>query len=160
MSRYLAIDIETYSSIDIKTSGAYKYVESPDFEILLFAYAYDNEPVQIIDFTAGEELPQSVIHDLDDISIIKTAFNANFERTAIKKYFNLDLFLVNQDWQCTMIKALTLGLPGSLDMVGKAMHFEEDKQKMKEGKALIQYFCKPCKPTKTNGMRLRNLTRT
>jgi DNA polymerase len=157
MSRYLAIDIETYSSIDIKTSGAYKYVEAPDFEILLFAYAYDNEPVQIIDFTAGEKLPQSIIHDLDDVSIIKTAFNANFERTAIKKYFNLDLFLVNQDWECTMIKALTLGLPGSLDMVGKAMHFDEDKQKMKEGKALIQYFCKPCKQTKANGGRTRNL---
>jgi DNA polymerase len=151
----LAIDVETYSSIDIKTSGAYKYVEAPDFEILLFGYAFNDKPVGVIDFAQGEELPQDVIDALDDSNTIKTAFNANFERNAIAKYLNI--LAPPEQWQCTMVKALTLGLPGSLDMVGKVLNFEEDKQKMKEGKALIQYFCKPCKPTKANGGRNRNL---
>ncbi|WP_434302674.1 DNA polymerase [Clostridium botulinum] len=152
----LSIDVETYSSVDIKTSGAYKYCESPDFEILLFAYAFNDEPVQIVDFTQYEALPQRVIDALYDPDVIKTAFNANFERSAIK-FGVSSLPCPPGQWQCTMVKALTLGLPGSLDMVGKALNFEEDKQKMKEGKALIQYFCKPCKPTKTNGKRTRNL---
>ncbi|EJO5347319.1 DNA polymerase [Clostridium botulinum] len=153
----LSIDVETYSSVDIKTSGAYKYCESSGFEILLFAYAFNDKPVQIVDFTQGEELPQEVIQALDNPTILKTAFNANFERNSI----NNDMFFPNgmppEQWECTMVKALTLGLPSSLDMVGKALNFEEDRQKMKEGKALIQYFCKPCKPTKTNGKRTRNL---
>lgn len=152
----LSIDVETYSSIDIKTSGAYKYCESPDFEILLFAYAFNDEPVQIVDFTQHEALPQRVIDELYDPDVIKTAFNANFERSAIK-FGVSSLPCPPGQWECTMVKALTLGLPSSLDMVGKALKIEEDKQKMKEGKALIQYFCKPCKPTKTNGKRTRNL---
>lgn len=151
----LSIDVETYSSEDIKTSGAYKYCESEAFEILLFAYAFNDEPVEIIDITNYEVLPERVIKALADPSIIKSAFNANFERNAIYQFYGFPTPAEN--WECTMIKALTMGLPGSLDMVGKVLKFEEDKQKMKEGKALIQYFCKPCKPTKTNGGRTRNL---
>ena len=152
----LAIDVETYSSVDISTSGAYKYVQAPDFQIMLFAYAFNDEEVKIIDFMNGEYLPQEVNEALNDPKIIKTAFNANFERNAIEAD-TFDIYCPPEEWQCTMVKALTMGLPGSLGMVGKAMHFEEDKQKMKEGKALIQYFCKPCKPTKANSERTRNL---
>ncbi len=155
--KILAIDVETYSSIDIKTAGAYRYCEAPDFEILLFAYAFDDEPVQIVDLANGETLPDEVIDSLDNPTILKTAFNANFERNAISSDMYFPNGMPPEQWECTMIKALTMGLPGSLDMVGKALNFEEDKQKMKEGKALIQYFCKPCKPTKTNGKRTRNL---
>lgn len=152
--RTLCIDLETYSDVDIKTSGVYRYAESDKFQILLFAYAFDDEEVQVIDLTK-EHLPEYLKEALLNPYIIKNSFNANFERTALSKYLNIKLSPAG--WQCTMIKALTLGLPGSLDMVGKALKFEEDKQKMKEGKALIQYFCKPCKPTKTNGGRTRNL---
>lgn len=155
--RTLAIDVETYCELDIKNVGAYRYCEHPSFEIMLFAYAFDDDPVQIVDFAQDEELPQEVIEALDNPTILKTAFNANFERNAISNDMYFPNGMPPEQWECTMIKALTLGLPSSLDMVGKAMHFEEDKQKMKEGKALIQYFCKPCKPTKTNGKRTRNL---
>lgn len=154
MSRFLSIDIETYSSIDIKTSGAYRYVEAPNFEILLFAYAFYDEEVKIIDLTE-EPIPDEIIEALTDDTVTKCAFNANFERTAIAKYLNIEM--PPSQWDCTMIKALTIGLPGSLDMVGKALKLGEDKQKMKEGKALIQYFCKPCKPTKANGFSTRNM---
>ncbi|MBZ9690867.1 DNA polymerase [Clostridium sp. M14] len=152
----LSIDVETYCDLDIRNVGAYRYCRHPSFEILLFAYAFNDEPVEIIDFKNGELLPKEVEESLNNPNIIKVAFNANFERNAIENYQPHWLCPPNE-WQCTMIKALTLGLPGSLDMVGKAMHFEEDKQKMKEGKALIQYFCKPCKPTKVNKGRTRNL---
>lgn len=151
----LAIDVETYSSVDITKAGAYKYAESPDFEILLFAYAFNDEPVEIIDIAQGEVLPERVIKALCNPNVVKTAFNANFERNAIFQFYGMPA--PPEQWQCTMIKALTIGLPGSLDMVGKVLNFEEDKQKMKEGKALIQYFSKPCKPTKVNGGRTRNL---
>ncbi|AQS04766.1 DNA polymerase [Clostridium beijerinckii] len=151
----LSIDVETYCDLDIKDVGAYKYCEHPSFEILLFAYAFNDEPVEIVDFKNGEEWPQKVKTALLNPGIIKSAFNANFEINTLKRY--LINGITAEDWQCTMVKALTMGLPGSLDMVGKAMHFEEDKQKMKEGKDLIKYFCKPCKPTKTNGQRARNL---
>ena len=154
--RTLAIDVETYSSVDISKAGAYKYCESDEFEIMLFAYAHDDEPVQIIDLLQGEEIPTDFNTAFLNPKVIKTAFNANFERNALnRQYRNLDM--PPKEWSCTMIKALTIGLPGSLDMVGKALQFDEDKQKMKEGKALIQYFCKPCKPTKANGGRTRNL---
>jgi DNA polymerase bacteriophage-type len=146
----LAIDVETYSSVDIKTSGAYKYVEAPDFEILLFGYAFNDEEVQVIDFAQGEDLPERVINALDDPNVIKTAFNASFERNAIASDMYFPNGMPSEQWQCTMIKALTMGLPGSLDMVGKVMGFSEDKQKMKEGKALIQYFCKPYIPRNKN----------
>lgn len=154
--RTLAIDVETYCELNIKEVGAYRYCEHPSFEILLFAYAFDDEPVEIIDFMNDDNLPISVWEALDDKNILKTAFNANFERNSIRNGL-CNVEVTPEQWECTMIQALTMGLPGSLDMVGKALHFEEDKQKMKEGKALIQYFCKPCKPTKTNGGRNRNL---
>lgn len=158
--RTLAIDVETYCELDIKNVGAYRYCEHPSFEIMLFAYAYDDEPVQIIDFMNGETLPFEIIEDLENPDVLKTAFNANFERNSIANdsYWPNGISDMNPaQWDCTMIQALRMGLPGSLDMVGKALNFQEDKQKMKEGKALIQYFCKPCKPTKTNGGRTRNL---
>lgn len=156
--RTLAIDVETYCELDIKNVGAYRYCEHPSFEIMLFAYAFDDEPVQIIDFMNGETLPHDVRVALVEPTILKTAFNANFERNSIKNNFKSYKNCMNPaQWDCTMIQALRIGLPSSLDMVGKALNFEEDKQKMKEGKALIQYFCKPCKPTKTNGGRTRNL---
>lgn len=158
--RTLAIDVETYCELDIKNVGAYRYCEHPSFEIMLFAYAYDDEPVQIIDFMNGETLPFEIIEDLENPDVLKTAFNANFERNAIvgDSYWTNGLSdMKPEQWDCTMIQSLRMGLPGSLDMVGKALKFEEDKQKMKEGKALIQYFCKPCKATKSNGGRTRNL---
>lgn len=158
--RTLAIDVETYCELDIKNVGAYRYCEHPSFEIMLFAYAYDDEPVQIIDFMNGETLPFEIIEDLENSDVLKTAFNANFERNAIvgdSYWSNGILDMKPEQWDCTMIQALRMGLPGSLDMVGKALKFEEDKQKMKAGKALIQYFCKPCKATKSNGGRTRNL---
>lgn len=159
----LSIDVETYCDLDIKDVGAYKYCEHPSFEILLFAYAFNDEPVEIIDLAQGEKIPQKVRMAIVDPKILKTAFNANFERNAIGHNFfsscvkHKNLETNPKQWECTMIKALTIGLPGSLDMVGKALHFPEDKQKMKEGKDLIKYFCKPCKATKANGGRVRNL---
>ena len=150
----LSIDIETYSDQDITKVGAYRYVDTLEFEILLFAYAYDDEPVKIIDLAMGETIPDKIIKDLHNPNVIKSAFNANFERTALGEYFG---YMSPDQWRCTMIKALTIGLPGSLDMVGKALHLPEDKQKLATGKRLIQYFCKPCKPTKSNGGRTRNL---
>lgn len=152
----LSIDVETYCDLDIKDVGAYKYCKHPSFEILLFAYAFNDEPVEIIDLTKEATLPERVIDALNDSNILKSAFNANFERNAISNDFVM-IECPPEQWDCTMVKAMRLGLPSSLDMVGKALHFPEDKQKMKEGKALIQYFCKPCKPTKTNGGRTRNL---
>ncbi|WP_073006206.1 DNA polymerase [Clostridium amylolyticum] len=151
----LSIDVETYCDLDISKVGAYKYCEHPSFEIMLFAYAFDDDPVQIVDLANGEKLPSNIFYALTDPNVLKTAFNANFERNSIKNQY--PALCPPEQWECTMVKALTIGLPGSLDMVGKALNFEEDKQKMKEGKALIQYFCKPCKPTKTNGKRTRNL---
>lgn len=161
--RTLSIDVETYSEVDIAKAGAYRYCNDPSFEIMLFAYAWDDEPVQIVDFMNGETLPPEVRVALVDSNVLKTAFNANFERNAIgKNFFSSCLSIKDHtmnptQWECTMVKALTLGLPSSLDMVGKALHLPEDKQKMKEGKELIRYFCKPCKATKSNGGRTRNL---
>lgn len=154
--RTLAIDVETYSGEDLSKVGAYKYCDSSDFEIMLFAYAFDDDPVQVVDFMNGEDLPDEVIKALEDKNILKTAFNANFERNAISNDFAL-IECPPEQWDCSMIRALRLGLPSSLADVGKALKLDEDKQKMKEGKALIQYFCKPCKPTKTNDGRTRNL---
>lgn len=153
--RTLSIDIETYSDLDIKKVGVYRYVDSTNFEILLFAYAFDDEEVRVIDLVNDEELPKEVIEALKDNEVIKSAFNANFERTAISKF--LDINLEPKEWSCTMVKSLTLGLPGSLDSVSKVLKFNEDKQKMEEGKALIRYFCKPCKATRVNKGRTRNL---
>ena len=158
----LSIDIETYCDLDIKKVGGYKYAEN--CEVLLFAYAWNDEPVHIVDFTAGEVLPGDVLTALTDNTIKKCAFNAQFERTVLSHYLHrMDpttspfQFLDPAGWSCTMVHALTLGLPGSLEKVSKALKLDEDKAKMSVGKQLITYFCKPCKPTKANGGRVRNL---
>lgn len=148
----LAIDIETYSSVDIGKCGMYKYLESPDFEIMLFAYSFDNEPVQVVDLTDLEELPAKIKDALNNDDVLKTAWNAQFERQCIEKFFKIHL-PINQ-WECTMVKASMLGLPLSLDAAGKALQLENGK--MADGKALIRYFCIPCKPTKANEQRARN----
>lgn len=147
----LAIDIETYSDVDLVRSGVYSYTASPHFEVLLFAYAFDDE-VKIIDLASGEKLPQEIINALLDDDIIKTAFNAQFERTCLSKYFNRKLS--PKPWQCTAVQAASLGLPLSLDGVGQVLGLTE--KKMREGKDLIKYFSLPCKPTTTNGNRIRN----
>lgn len=150
--RTLAIDLETYSSNDIKYS-VYKYVEAPDFEILLFAYAFDDDPVRVVDLAQGETLPDGVKAALYDKDVLKTAFNANFEINCLKKYFP---DLPEEQWECDRILSLYNSYPPHLAAVAKAMHFEEDRQKDTRGKALIRYFCLPCKPTKANGGRTRN----
>jgi len=149
----LAIDVETYSSTDLVKRGVYVYVEAEDFEILLFAYAYDDNPVEIIDLACGEKLPQAVIEDLTNPKVIKTAFNSNFERTCLAKYLSKPM--PPEHWRCSAVHALTLGLPTSLDKVAKCMNLEQ--QKMSEGKALLRYFSMPCKPTKSNNGRTGNL---
>ncbi len=151
--KVLSIDIETYSSVDIASCGLYKYAESDDFTILLFAYACDDKPVQIVDFASGEKLPERIFQALTDSKILKTAFNASFERICIGRYYGIDLPI--EQWECTMVRSAMLGLPLSLAQVGKVLKLED--QKMAEGKALIKYFSCPCKPTKTNGGRTRNM---
>ena len=149
----LSIDLETYSSVDLGKSGVYKYAESEDFEILLFAYSIDDGEVKVIDLASGEIIPEEILSALSDESVEKWAFNANFERVCLSRC--LGKRLKPQGWYCTMIWSAYLGLPLSLEKVGEVLKL--DKQKMNEGKALIRYFSIPCKPTKTNGMRKRNL---
>lgn len=151
--KILATDIESYSSVDLTKSSVYKYSEAPDFQILLCAYAVDDDPVTVIDCT-DQPLPQEFIDMLMDPEYLKVAFNAQFERVCFSNY--LKTKLDETQWQCTLVHAATLGLPRALADVGRVLGLPEDKQKMKEGKALIQYFCKPCKPTKANGGRTRN----
>jgi len=148
----LHLDIETYSSVDIKSCGAYKYVESIDFEILLVAYAFDDNPVRIIDLAQGETLPKEFIDALHDPEVENHAQNAVFERIAFRAY-GYDIPI--EQWHCSSVKAGFCGLPLSLEMITKAMKLEE-KGKLATGKALIRYFCCPIKPTKVNGMRTRN----
>ena len=156
--RRLLIDIETYSSVDISRSGAFKYVASPDFEILLLAYAWDDGPVQVLDLTNPYDLDTA--EEMGDIAaallnpdIVKVAHNSAFERAALSKYLHQDL--PPEEWEDTMVLAAMNGLPMSLDAAGAALQLQD--QKIKEGTALISYFCKPCKPTITNGGRTRNL---
>ena len=149
----LSIDLETYSSVDLGKSGVYKYAESEDFEILLFAYSIDDGGVKVIDLSNGEIIPEEILSALSDKSIEKWAFNATFERVCLSRF--LGKRLNPKGWYCTMIWSAYLGLPLSLEKVGEVLKL--DKQKMNEGKALIRYFSIPCKPTKTNGMRTRNL---
>ena len=153
--RTLAIDIETYSPEDLRKTGVYRYAESEAFQILLFAYAFDNDPVAVIDLGQNEPLPSFITDALVDPSILKTAFNANFEITCLSSHLN-KLLPVDQ-WECTMIRSAMCGLPLSLDAVSKVLGLAEEK--MAAGKALINYFSKPCKPTKANGGRTRNLPR-
>ena len=151
----LAIDIETYSSVSLQKSGVYAYAQSDDFEILLFGYAWDDGPVEVIDLTTGQKLPPELQNALYDSKILKTAFNASFERTCLSVYFGR--VTPPEQWSCTAVMARELGLPGSLEAVGEVIGLPEDKQKSKTGKALIRYFSIPCKATKINGGRTRNL---
>ena len=151
--RTLSIDLETFSSKDLTKCGVYAYCDSDDFEILLFAYAFDDEEVKIIDIAQGEEIPENIIEALTDPNVIKTAYNANFERTCLSKYLKKPM--PSNQWRCSQVHALALGLPGSLDGVAKCLRLSE--QKMKEGKALIKYFSIPCKPSNANGGRNRNM---
>ena len=171
----LSIDIETYSGYDLSKSGVYKYAESPDFDILLFAYSVDGDDVQVIDLAAGEHLPPEILNALTDDNVQKWAFNANFERVCLSRYLSdmdisLDPFADNHhsaeilgkakylnpaSWRCAMVWSAYMGLPLSLEGAGAVLGLE--KQKLTKGKDLIRYFCSPCKPTATNGQRTRNL---
>ena len=150
--RVLSIDLETYSDVDLGNCGVYRYVEG-DFHILLFAYAFDDEDVQIVDMAQGEQIPQEVIDAIHDDSIIKAAWNASFERTCLSQYFGERLS--PDAWQCSMVWAASLSLP--LALKNAAMVLKTGEQKDKAGEALIRYFSVPCRPTKTNGGRTRNL---
>jgi DNA polymerase len=169
----LSIDIETYSSVSLQKSGVYRYVEAPDFEILLFGYSIDGAPVKVIDLTCGEKIPEDILDALTDDTVTKWAFNANFERVCLSQHMknlgmSLDPFHDNhplsremarylnpEGWRCTMIWSAVMGLPLSLEGCGAVLGLE--KQKLTEGKDLIKYFCQPCAPTKSNGQRTRNL---
>ena len=171
MIKELSIDLETYSDVDISKCGAYKYAESDNFEILLFGVSVDNGPVVVYDLTAGDEIPTEILEALSDENITKWAFNASFERVCLSnwlwkhhpEYFNsynseddpVHNYLNPSSWKCTMIWSAYMGLPLSLEGVGAVLKLQD--QKMKEGKDLIKYFCCPCKPTKANGGRTRNL---
>ena len=168
----LSIDIETFSSANLSKTGVYRYVEAPDFEILLFGYSVDSGPVQVVDLACGEEIPEDILDALTDDAVVKWAFNANFERICLSRYLSnmgisLDPFhdshplsqecaryLNPEGWRCTMIWSATMGLPLSLEGVGAVLGLE--KQKLTEGKDLIKFFCQPCAPTKANGGRTRN----
>jgi DNA polymerase len=171
MIKELSIDLETYSDVDIKKCGAYKYAESPAFEILLFAYSVNGCEVQVIDLACGEEIPEEILDAITDPAVTKWAFNAAFERVCLSNWllknkpgrhrsYGLEndttgKYLDPASWRCSMIWSAYMGLPLSLEGVGAVLKLED--QKMKEGKDLIRYFCKPCAPTKTNGGRTRNL---
>jgi DNA polymerase len=152
----LSIDIETYSSVNLTKSGVYRYVEAPDFEILLFGYSVDGGAVQVIDLAGGEKFPADILGALTDESVTKWAFNAGFERVCLSRYIGLPTgkYIAPASWHCSMVWAATMGLPLSLEGVGAMLGLE--KQKLTEGKELIKYFCQPCAPTKSNGERTRN----
>lgn len=152
----LSIDIETYSDVPLQKTGVYRYCESPNFEILLFAYSVDNAPVEVVDLACGEKIPEEVLAALEDEAIIKWAFNASFERICLSRFLGYPTgeYLDPESWRCSMIWSATMGLPLSLEGVGAVLGLE--KQKLTEGKDLIKYFCQPCAPTKTNGQRTRN----
>lgn len=151
--KQINIDIETFSEADLTKSGVYKYVEAPGFEVLLFGYSIDKGPVHTIDLASGETLPEEVKEALLDGKVMKYAFNAQFERVCLSKY--LGVYLPPESWRCTMVASLYLGLPGSLAAVGQVLGLE--KQKLEAGKDLIRFFSIPCKATKTNGGRTRNM---
>ena len=153
MGRILEMDIETFSDVDLIKCGVYAYADSPAFEVLLFAYSFDGGETRVIDLAQGEELPGEVAEAVFDGSVVKTAFNANFERTCLSKHFGR--YLPPDSWHCSAVQAAVLALPRSLEDVGAVLGLDE--QKMKEGRELIRYFCVPCKPTKANGGRRRTL---
>lgn len=153
----LSIDLETYSDQPLAKTGVYRYVESPDFEILLFAYSVDGGPVQQIDLACGEKIPSEILCALEDDKVTKWAFNANFERICLSRFlgYPTGAYLEPDSWKCSMVWAAYMGLPLSLEGAGAVLGLE--KQKLAEGKDLIKYFCQPCAPTKSNGQRTRNL---
>lgn len=153
MQHHLSIDLETYSSVPIGKAGAQKYIQSPDFEILLFAYSLDGAPVEIIDLAQGETLPQWLVSALTDPAYIKHAYNASFEIGCLSKFMGP---LPLDQWRCTMLHGLYCGYTAGLEATGRALGLPDDKQKLSTGKFLIRYFCIPCSPTKTNGGRTRN----
>ena len=147
------IDIESFSSVDLSKCGVYRYASSPDFDILLFGYSVDGGDVHVVDLCQGEEIPADIVAALSDDSVIKWSYNNNFERVSLSNYFGT--WFEPGSWRCTMVWAAYLGLPRSLEDVGAVLGLE--KQKLSEGKDLIRYFCVPCKQTKANGGRTRNL---
>ncbi len=150
---HLSIDLETYSSVPIAKAGAQKYISSPDFEILLFAYSLDGAPVEIIDLARGEQLPPWLVQAITSPDYIKHAYNAPFEWGCLSKYLG---WLPPDQWRCTMFHGLYCGYTAGLDATGRALGLGEDKRKLNTGKALIRYFCVPCNPSKANGQRTRN----
>ena len=153
----ISIDIETYSSADLTKTGVYRYVESPDFEILLFGYSVDGGEVEVIDLAVGEKIPEKIVSALTDDSILKWAFNASFERVCLSRWLGYETgeYLDPSSWRCSMVWSAYMGLPLSLESVGAILGLEQ--QKMREGKDLIRFFSKPCRPTIKNGGRTRNL---
>lgn len=153
----LSIDLETYSDQSLQKTGVYRYVESPDFEILLFAYSVDGGLVQQIDLACGEKIPPAILAALEDDKVTKWAFNANFERICLSRFLGYPTgdYLDPDSWRCSMVWTAYMGLPLSLEGAGAVLGLE--KQKLTEGKDLIKYFCQPCAPTKSNGQRTRNL---
>ena len=153
----ISIDIETYSSIDLTKSGVYRYVEAPDFQVMLFGYSVDGGPVSVVDLAMGETIPLEILSALEDENVLKYAFNANFERICLSRMLGYEtgIYLDPFSWRCTMIWSAYMGLPLSLQGCGTVLKL--DKQKLTEGKDLIKYFCVPCQPTKSNGGRTRNL---
>lgn len=154
MLHHLSIDLETFSSVPIGKAGAYKYIQSPDFEILLFAYSVDGSPVEIVDLAQGEILPEWLYAAVKSPEYIKHAYNAAFEWYCLSKFYGF-MLPVNQ-WRDTMLHGLYCGFTAGLDATGKALELPAEKQKLAVGKSLIRYFCVPCAPTKTNGGRTRN----
>ena len=153
----LEIDIESFSDVDLSKAGVYRYSESPNFEILLFGYSVDGGDVKVADLACGEKIPAEIMSALEDETVEKWAYNAQFERICLSRYLGLPdgEYLDPSSWKCSMVWAAYLGLPQSLENVGAVLGLE--KQKLSEGKDLIRYFCVPCKPTKTNGGKTRNL---
>ena len=153
--KYLFLDYETYSATDLKECGLYRYMEDPDFEIMLLAYAFGEDPVRVVDIKCGEDWPTDFMNAIANPAFTKIARNANFERCAT--FSHLGIYCKPEQWIDTAILAGQCGLPMSLEGSGAALGLAEDQAKLKTGKALIRYFCKPCKPTKANGQRTRNL---
>ncbi len=153
----LSIDIETYSSADLTKTGVYRYAESPDFEVLLFGYSADGGDVRVVDLAAGEQIPAEIVSALTDDSVIKWAFNASFERVCLSRWLGCGTgeYLDPSSWRCSMVWSAYMGLPLSLEAVGAVLGLE--RQKMREGRDLIRFFSKPCRPTEKNGGRTRNL---
>ena len=169
--RNLHIDIETYSDVDLSKCGVYKYAESPNFDILTFGVSINDEPVKVYDLASGEKLPEDIIAAITDDKVMKIAHNAVFERVCLSvwikrnfpqyfKSYNIESdtehqYFNPQSWHCTMVMAVYCTLPSSLKEIGKILKLKN--QKLEEGKSLIDYFCKPCRPTSSNGGRTRNL---